>query len=219
MKRAFSMLLMVISLALSICLIQKQVSAEDGKQVLLIIKERYGSADLQLMETNEAIMMKQTLEAADFKVNIASASGRTFLIKNVTLESDFKLAEVILEDYVGFMITCSGLANNISLDRKQVPAFGEAFSKPEEVVFAKLIVDSGKPVAAQSKAVIILAEAGVLAGKRYSYGDDIQLPGAIYGGQGVVQDGNIITSSFCPFNGQLDQTVEITNALITELQK
>jgi hypothetical protein len=61
-----------------------------------------------------------------------------------------------------------------------------------------------------------------LAGKRYSY--EIKVPDkrfvdAIYGGKGVVQDGNIITSAYCPLWGPQDQTVELTKALIAELQK
>ena len=219
MKQVSSILLLAISLIFSICIYPKSLPAETRDKVLIIIKERYGSADLQFMETNEAILMTQTLENAGFNVDVASASGRTFLIKKVTLESDIKLSEVNIEDYLGFLITCSALANNTSLDRKQVPAFGEAYSKPEEVTIAKRIVDSGKLIAAQGKGVVLLAEAGVLEGIKYSYQHNLPISEAVYSGNGVVQDGNIITSSFCPFHESRDQTVELTEALIAEIQK
>lgn len=219
MKRASSILFLTISLLLFVCLPQQYISAGSGDKVLLIIRERSGSADIQLMRTNEAILMKQTLEEAGFRVEVASASGRTFLIKKITLESDLKLAEVNMADYVGFIITCSNLDVNTNNDPKVALAFGETYVKPEEVTIAKQIMSIGKPVAAQDKGVVILAQAGVLVGKRYSYESDIQVPEAIYGGQSVIQDGNIVTSSHCPYNRSTDQTVELTKALIAELQK
>lgn len=81
MKDTSKILLLVISLVLSICLLQKPISAEGSENVLLVIKERYGSADLQFMESNEAVLMNQILESAGFQVVIASASKRTFLCK------------------------------------------------------------------------------------------------------------------------------------------
>ena len=219
MKIASSVLFGFISLMLSICLSPKSASAETVDKVLIIIKEIHGSAELQFLENNEVFLMKHSLEEAGFLVEIASASGRTFLKGNLTLESDFKLSEVVIGDYNGFMITCSALGVNTSLDRKQVPAFGEAYSKPEEVAIAKQIVDSGKPVAAQDRAVIILAEAEVLEGKKYSYKHELQIGNAIYGGQGIVRDGNIITYAYCPYWGSLDQTVELTKTLIDLLQQ
>ena len=80
-------------------------------------------------------------------------------------------------------------------------------------------MDSGKPLAAQHRAVVLLAEAGVLKGKKYSYERDLKLDDAIYGGQDVVEDGNIITATFCPYYRSKDQTVELTKALIAEIQK
>ena len=230
MKSVSLILLLAIALIFSICISPKSFSAETGDKVLIIIKERYGSADTQFMATEEAILMKQTLEEGGFMVHIASASGRKFWrrrvtneegvwIEKVVLESDYKLSEVNVDNYIGFMITCSALGENISIDRKQVLAFGETYSKPEEVAIAKKIVDSGKPIAAQGKGVVLLAEAGVLKGKKFSYKRDLQLDDAIYGGQDVVKDGNIMTSSFCSAYGPKDQTVELTKALIAEIQK
>ncbi len=219
MKHVSLILLLAIPLIFSIGISPKSFSAETSDKVLIIIKEHYISAGIQSLSTNEAILMKQTLENAGFDVDIASVSGRKFLIGRVTLESDYKLGEVNVDNYSGFMITCSSLGLNISSDLSQIPAFGEAYSKPEEGAIAKIIVDSGKPIAAQVKGVVILAEAGVLKGKKYSYKRDLQVDDAIYGGQDVVKDGNIITSTFCPYHGPKDQTVELTKALIDTIQE
>ena len=219
MKRASSIISSVVFFALSFVVLQIPIMAEDSNKVLIIIRERYGSAEIQFMGTNEAVLMKNALEEAGFKVVIATASGRTILSKKTTLESDFKLSDVNIADYVGFIITCSDLGANIIPGSNTPLAFGETFVKPQEVAIARKITAAGKPVAAQSKGVIILAEVGALAGKKYSYQHNLPIDGAIYMGQNVVQDGNIVTSSFCPWNKVRDQTSELTQALITLLQK
>ena len=208
MKRVSLILLLVVSLVLSIGVLQKSVSAGSSDRVLLIVRETSGSTNEQYMGTNEAVVMKSMLEESNFKVVITSASGRTFLRGDEILESDLKLAEVNIPDYAGFIIPCMAI---FSWD-----------VKPEEEAIAKQIVAAGKPVAAQRKGVYILAKAGVLEGKRYSYhrqSNDTPFDKAIYSGKGVVQDGNIITSTYCPYFGPKDQTVELTKALIAELQK
>ena len=209
MKRAFLILLLVVSFVLSIGVSQKSVSAESSNKVLLIARETSGSDNKQYMGTNEAVVMKSTLEESGFKVEIASASGRTFLRGDKILASDLKLVEVNIPDYVGFIIPCMELG-------------GSTF-KPEEVAIAKQIVAEGKPVAAQRRGVDMLAQAGVLVGKRYSYEHQVlwgtHFDEAIYSGKGVVQDGKIITSAYCPYRASTDQTVELTKALIAELQK
>ena len=74
--------------------------------------------------------------------------------------------------------------------------------------------------------VIMLAEAGVLVGKRYGFWTDPsgigdRFAGAIYGGTGVVQDANIITCGVCPqtatSQSQHDCNVELIQAFITAL--
>ena len=203
-------LLSVALLLLLLVSCASQQPKEKGPQVLLILRELIGSADKQYLVTNEAVVMKSMLEEAGFKVVIASVSGRPFLRGDITLEPDLKLAEVKIADYVGFIIPCMSI--------------GTSPGKPEEVAIAKQAVAEGKQVAAQRIAVVILAQARVLAGKRYSYESnptyDTRFDEAIYGGNGVVQDGNIITSAYCPlYYSSLDQTVELTQALIASLQE
>jgi len=192
------------------------IGCESGQKVLLILRETKGSYDQQFMGNNEAVVMKSMLEEAGFKVVIASASGRTFLRGDITLESDLKLAEVKIADYVGFIIPCMSLGRGRTTRGARDP-------KPEEVAIAKQVVAKGKPVAAQRQGVAVLAQAGVLVGRKYSFSSgvsfDPRFAEAIYGGEGVVQDGNIITSAYCPFYDSLDQTAELTQAFIAELQE
>ena len=93
----------------------------------------------------------------------------------------------------------------------------------------------GKPLAAQFGSVVILAQAGVLKGKKYAFLADPLKPtawrtvtdprfvDAIYSGRGVVQDGNIITSGICPYlearMNYPDGTTNLTQAFIDELKK
>ena len=72
----------------------------------------------------------------------------------------------------------------------------------------------GKPVAAQVGGVVTLAAAEVLNGKQFAFLEDpgAYMPGGIYKGTGVVQDGNIITSGTCPYMAK-DDGLERTEPL------
>jgi putative intracellular protease/amidase len=86
----------------------------------------------------------------------------------------------------------------------------------ETVSIMKKALADGKPVAASANASIILAEAGFLKGIKYSYfrdplttdanwkRTDLKNEGGIYGGDGVVQDGKIISPGVCPILGSWD---------------
>ena len=194
----------LLSVALLLLLLVGHASPqanEQAPQVLLILREYMLSSDKQNMISNEVIVMKSMLEEAGFKIVIASASVPTFVHGDITLESNLRLADVKVSDYVGFLFPCMCL--------------GTWTVKPEEVAIAKQAVATGKPVAAQRKGVVILSNAGVLEGKRHAY----YTGQGIYIEEGVVQDGNIITSAYCPHHGSRDQTVELTQALITALQE
>jgi putative intracellular protease/amidase len=134
-----------------------------------------------------------------------------------------KLSDVKVDDYAGVILAC--------MARGLLP--GPPVS-PVAVSIVKQAVAKGKPVAAQTGAVLVLAEAGVLKGKRYAYVQDPFNPqpphkkdsrfeGAIYSGPGVVQDGIIITSGICPamesVTGLHDCTPELTRAFIAELRR
>ena len=210
MYRISQILALVVALLLIGCASQQPGPKENGK-VLIILREKKGVSRPQGI-SDEAPTMKNMLKEAGFKVEMASVSGQKYRYfdskGNVALESTSKLSDVKTYNYVGFVFPCMQLGNIIVL--------------PEEVAFAKQVAAEGRLIAAQHKGVLILAEAGVLAGRRYAYRGEItwieRLAGAIYDGSGVVQDRNIITSGLCPYYNP-SQTTELIQAFIAELQK
>jgi putative intracellular protease/amidase len=187
---------MIISVIfLSILMFGTPAKTQNIPQVLLIPREVL-SVDLDLMLTEEVGVMKTTLEKAGFKVAVATTIGLPIKSTTTTLKPDLMLSAVKADDYVGFILSCMAVG--------QLPAPPVS---PLVVSIVKQALNQGKPVAAQSGSVLILAEAGVLVGKRYAFMVDplnpppqFSLPkddrftGAIYSGFNVVQDGNIITS-------------------------
>jgi len=136
--------------------------------------------------------MTSMLEEAGFEVLVATASGEPIKARTTELIPDLKLADVKVNDYVGIIMPC--------MAKGAVPLWN---ASPEEISLVKEAVAQGKPIAAQTGSIIILAEAGVLVGKKYTFYLDPHweesFEGAIYSGEGVIQDGNIITSSHCPY--------------------
>lgn len=197
MKRA--LLLLILISILSSFKIEKP-------KVLLFIQDN--SADIGYMLTNEAAKIKDMLEQSGFEVITASLSGETLKTDQITLKPDLKLSNVNTGDYSGFIMPC--MASN------------DTIVTPAEINFVKKIVNEGKPIAAQNGAVLILAKAGVLNGKKYALETGMsdlfpEFKRAIYTGTGVVQDGNIITSGTCPYmareTGRKDGTTELTEKL------
>ena len=190
---------------------QQIVVAKDTPKVLLFITD--GSPDLEFMLTKEAGVMKKILEESGFKVDIATVSGESISIGSVKLDTVLKLANVNTDDYSGFILPCMAVSER---------------DVPEMVTIVEEAVEAGKPVAAQFGGVVYLARAGVLKGKKYSYGVEVDLnmapefKGGIYSGTGIVQDRNIITSGVCPFwsreEGLKDGTPGLTQALIEAIK-
>ncbi len=185
-----------------------------AEQVLMIVKENSG--DLELMLNKEVGVMKEMLEQSGFDVVVATASGQRLAAGTATLEPDLKLADVKSADYSGVIIPCMGSG-----------ASTPAPETPQAAVIVKEAVAAGKPVAAQLASVLILAEAGVMSGKKYASSEEEVkekpvLADAIYSGTGVIQDGKIITSGVCPLieknQGLKDGTPELTKALIAEMK-
>jgi putative intracellular protease/amidase len=124
------------------------------------------------------------------------------------------LSEVNINDYAGFIMPC--MATN------------DTIVTSGEKSFVKKVVNEGKPIAAQNGAVLILAKAGVLNGKKYAVmktdmGDSFpEFKNGIYSGIGVVRDGNIITSGTCPMmakeTGNKDGTEELTQKLVQAIK-
>jgi putative intracellular protease/amidase len=177
-------------------------------QVLIILEEK--SYDMELMLTKEVGVMKSMLEKEGYKVVTASASGQPLTGTTTTITPDIKLADVNINDYIGFMVPC--MAIDLSLPKP-----------PEAIKIVKEAAVQGKPIAAQMNGVLILGEAGVLDGKQFALWSDMSssVPNGIYKGEGVVQDGNIITSGICPYIarelGKTDGTTELTQKFIDTL--
>ena len=179
------------------------------KQVLLVVGLEQ-SEDMELMLNKEVAVMVSMLEKAGYEVVVASTSGEPITGDATTLKPDLKLADVKIDDYMGFMFPCMAVAMDLP-------------PPPEAVEVAKKAVAKGKPVAAQNGGVVTLSAAGALNGKQFALMQDpgAYMPGGIYKGTGVVQDGNIITSGTCPYiardTGRTDGTPELTQKLIDSL--
>jgi len=190
---------------------QQIAVAKDAPKILLFITD--GSPELEFMLTREVLVMKQMIEESGFKVDIATVSGVPISVGSVKLDTVLMLADVNTDEYSGFLLPCMGV------DKKDVPGM---------VAIVKKAVEAGKPVAAQFGGIEYLAKAGVLRGKKYSYGVEVDLDaapdfkGGIYSGTGIVQDGNIITSGVCPLfsreEGLNDGTPGVTQALIEAIK-
>jgi putative intracellular protease/amidase len=218
MKRFIIIVTILVSMAAWVAL----AHAEPKSKVLLIPREG-SSRNLELMLTKEVGVMVTILEKAGFEVEVATVSAAPIASENVTLKPDLKLIDVKVADYVGFIMACMAVGI--------IPAPPQP---PVAVAIVKQAAAQGKPIAAQFGAVQILAEAGILKGKRYAFMFDPLSPrlgpqkdprfvDAIYSGMDVVQDGNIITSGICPYVGASrgipDGTAELTQTLIAELKK
>ena len=162
--------------------------------------------------TKEAGVMKELLQKAGYEVEVASPTGESWGTPPNALKPDRKLIDVKVADYKGFVIPCLGIDS-------------EALH-PDLAAVIKSAVEKGKPVAAQTGGVNLLAKAGVLSGKKYAMTDTMvaELKDGIYSGTGVVKDGKIITSGICPvmaktFKGMQDGTLKLMEALIAELKQ
>jgi putative intracellular protease/amidase len=194
--------LSLLTLFMTFTSISKLHSQESSK-VLLIIRD--GSVELEFMLKEEVGVMKETLEAAGFKVDIATLTGEPISAGSVKLKPDLKLNDVSVMDYDGFILPCMATVSPI----------------PDEVIMLVKGVTS-KPIAAQLGSVQILAKAGLLEGKKYASAikfDDPYFEGSVLTGTGVVKDGNIITSGVCPFMATRDEMEDGTKELSIALVK
>ena len=202
-KRIF--LLLITAAATSTFISNAYSQAVTHRKVLVMPRE--GSGDIELMVTKELSVMISMLKSARFEPVVASASGKPFVGHAVTVKSDLKLTDVKVSDYLAVLVPCM--------------AAGEPGPMPEEAI--KILADvaaAGKPVAAPRGAIWMLSQAGLLKGRKYAYLTP-SFPEGVHSGNGVVQDGNIITSAVCPFQASLsglpDGTTELTQKVIALL--
>ena len=220
MKKRMRRISSAVAIVLSLVMISALAEGQSISRVLLIPREGE-SSNLDFMLAKEVGVMTDLLQKAGFKVVVANVSGQPIEGIVRKLKPDLKLSEVKVNEYAGFILPCMA----VGLSPSQPIS-------PVAVSIVKQAVAKGKPVAAQLGSVTILAEAGVLKGKRYAFMQDPLNPlppdekdsrfeGAIYSGRGVVQDGMIITSGICPAmggsTGMPDCTPELIRAFIAKL--
>ena len=189
---------------------------KDNPKVLLFITD--GSRDLELMLTEEVAVMKEILEQSKFKIVITTLSGETISADSGIIEPDLKLSDVNIADYSGFIFPCMAppweKINNLD---------------PEVVTIVKKISKENKPLEAQTLSVANFAKAGILVDKKYAFtiNPDVNeypdFKGGVYSGEGVIQDGDIITSGTCPWKtreyGVPDGTRKLTQLLIKAINE
>ena len=189
---------------------------KETPKVLLFVTD--GSRDLELMLTKEVLVMKEILEQSDFEVVITNLSGETISVDSLVIEPDLKLGNVNISDYSGFIFPC------------MAPPWEKIHNlDPGVVTFIEEILTVGKPMAAQTLSVADFAKAGALVDKKYAFTIDPDVneypdfKGGIYSGEGVIQDGNIITSGTCPWKtreyGKPDGTQQLTQILIKAIRE
>ena len=216
-KIAISLTVMILVIS-GVISLESQVFGQSAKKVLMIPREGY-SNDLDLMLKMEVGVMTLLLKRAGFQVDVATASGQPIIGPTEKIEKVSRLGDTKLGEYVGVILPCMSVGHHP----------GPPVS-PEVVAIVKKAEAEGKPVAASLWSSIILAEAGLLKGKKYALSRDplktdanfkridLRFEGAIYSGPGVVQDGKIITSGGCPWSeravGTQNRTVELTQTFI-----
>ncbi len=213
----------IASLIIIISVVCGTLAMGQSKPQVLMIPREGKSIDLDLMLSKEVGVMTSLLEKAGFKVVVATVKGEPIKGSAITLTPNVKLADVKVVDYAGFIMPCMGHG-----------FFPGPPVAPEAMAIVKQALKDGKPVAAQLGSVYVLAQAGVLVGKRYAFiadpldpppgnAKDDRFNGALYAGDAVVQDGNIITSGCCPLAansyGGVDRTTELTQTLVARLVK
>ena len=182
-------------------------------KVLIFIRD--GSPQLEYMLTNEVGIMSEILKLGGFEVIIATISGEVLKAGSITLKPDLKLKDANIDDYAGFIFPCMAVSDSLNL---------------ETVAFVKKVADKSKPIAAQTGSVFTLAKAGILNGKKYAFVEEEnwnakmypEFKNGIFGGTGVVQDDNIVTSGTCPWMARMadhqDGTTKLTLALISVIK-
>ena len=219
-----SLTVMTILLA-GIISFSPQVFGQGTSKVLMIPREGY-SADLDLMIKMEIGVMRLLLKNAGLDVDIATSNGLPIVGPTEKVTDIKMLRNMKVDDYAGVIIPCMAVGGA----SQPYPAVA-----PEAMAIVRKALSDGKPVATNGNAAVVLAEAGVLKGKKYSFVRDPLQPtqtvpftfpafqDAIYSGSGLVQDGLIITSGICPTiektTGMENGTVKLTKAFIAAVQK
>jgi len=207
MKRLSFLVLAV--LVLCVFPFSSPLVGQDSK-VLMIVKDA-PSQNLALALGSEVAVMQNMLRGAGFQVLIASPSGTPLSAGGITITPDLTLAEVQVADYDGFILPC------MAAEEAFLPGLGSMLMEA---------LATGKPVAAQAGSVVTLAKAGILRGRRFAFpeawvADVPEFGESVHAGEGIVEDGKLITSAISPYAAEAlhaeDGTQALTGALIKQL--
>jgi protein deglycase len=133
-------------------------------------------------EEIEAVTIVDVLRRGEVNVTTASLSGKHVRgSHDIVLESDVLLADVSVDDYDALVLPGGPAAKALREDAAAQTAIKRAAA-------------AGKLLAAVCAGPTALEVAGVLAGKRATVYPGNKLPSAQLVEQGVVEDGNVITS-------------------------
>lgn len=152
-----------------------------GKRVLMVIAPE-NFRDEELLHT------KEELERVGVETTIASTkTGVTKGLLGATVTPDLKLDQVSVDDYDAIVFV-GGPGSSVYFNNKQA------------LSIATQMFSEGKKTCAICIAPVILANAGLLKGKRATVWDGdyvgkIESKGATYTGKPVEVDGNIITAN------------------------
>ena len=169
--------------------------AESNRATVLLVA-RDKSIDMEYFIKNEVNLMIDFLKAAGYEVRVATPSGKLIEAGATRLESNLKMSDVQVKDYVAVVVPCMGAAD---------------YSVPKECVAIVREAELKGIIVAAQHSTEVLAPAGLA--KTYK----------IANSPGVVIDRHLITSYNCPYtaisNHQPVDTEKLIAALVTELSR
>ena len=188
--------------------------SSDRKSVLMFIRD--GSRDLHLMLEEEVMVMKTMLEAEGYHVETATVDGKDISDGHLTVKIDHKISDISMDDYVAIILPCMAPPKGSKNESKVVDLVRDA-------------ANAGKPIAANRGSVGVLAEAGILKGRRFAGASPVNVEehpcylGSTYTGTGTERDGLVSTNGICPLAarslGLPDGTADLTQSLIDSLNE
>jgi putative intracellular protease/amidase len=187
---------MILAVVMTVILLAPAVATAQAKLGTVLVLAREKSMDMEYFIKNEVTMMIEGVKKAGYEVRVATPSGKSIEVGSARLESNLKLSDVQVQDYVAILIPCMGAGD---------------YAVPQECL--RIVQDAdlkGIEIAAQHSSEV-LAPAGLTKTYKIAYAP------------GVVIDRNLITSYNCPYtalsNHRPVDTENLVAALVLELSK
>lgn len=180
MQRGLLLSLLIALLVPAFALADEKTGDLKGKHIVMIIAERS-------WHTHEFIDLKALFEREGAAIIVASSTLSEITRSGLTVKPDILVKDIVVENFDAVIFIGGAGCLQYSSDYHA-----------HEI--AKQALKEGKIIAAIQLAPYILAEAGVLKGKKATAfnPDNIKTSGAIITDKLVERDGNIITASMGP---------------------